>query len=79
MIGRRQPEKLCMAAIEQLEMDAHRAELRSDLRHLVEKYRAIFDWDIPGVDEADADRLIIEALRSSLDEIGGRTTRLAAA
>jgi len=68
-----------MAAIEQLEMDAHRVELRSDLRHLVEKYRAIFDWDIPGVDEADADRLIIEALRSSLDEIGGRTTRLAAA
>ena len=68
-----------MAAIEQLEMDAHRAELRSDLRRLVEKYRAIFDWDIPGVDEADANRLIIEALRNSLDEMGSRTTRLAAA
>ena len=68
-----------MAAIEQLEMDAHRAELRSDLRRLVEKYRAIFDWDIPGVDEADANRLIIEALRNSLDEMGGRATRLAAA
>ena len=68
-----------MPAIELLEMNAHRAELRSDLRHLVEKYRAIFDWDIPGVDEADADRLIIEALRNSLDEMGGRTSRLAAA
>jgi len=68
-----------MPAMEQLEMNAHRAELRSDLRHLVEKYRAIFDWDIPGVDEADADRLIIEALRNSLDEMGGRTSRLAAA
>ena len=68
-----------MPAIELLEMNAHRAELRSDLRHLVEKYRAIFDWDIPGVDEADADRLIIEALRNSLDEMGGRATRLAAA
>ena len=68
-----------MPAMEQLEMNAHRAELRSDLRHLVEKYRAIFDWDIPGVDEADADRLIIEALRNSLDEMGGRATRLAAA
>ncbi len=68
-----------MAAMEQLEMDAHRGQLRSDLRALVEKYRAIFDWDIPGVDEADADRLIIEALRSSLDEMGGRTTSLAAA
>ena len=68
-----------MAAMEQLEMDAHRGQLRSDLRALVEKYRAIFDWDIPGVDEADAERLIIEALRNSLDEMGGRATPLAAA
>ena len=68
-----------MAAMEQLEMDAHRGQLRSDLRALVEKYRAIFDWDIPGVDEADADRLIIDALRNSLDEMGGRAAPLAAA
>jgi hypothetical protein len=68
-----------MAAMEQLEMDAHRGQLRSDLRAMVEKYRAIFDWDIPGVDEADADRLIIEALRKSLDEMVDQTTRRAAA
>ncbi|MEP6917811.1 MAG: hypothetical protein ABJC89_19345 [Acidobacteriota bacterium] len=68
-----------MAAIEQLELDAYRGQLRTDLRALVEKYRAIFDWDIPGVDEADADRLIIEALRTSLDEMGGRKIPLAAA
>ncbi len=68
-----------MAAMEQLEMEAHRAQLRSDLRSLVEKYRAIFDWDIPGVDQADADRLIIDALRKSLDEIVDQTARRAAA
>ena len=68
-----------MAAMEQLEMDAHRAQLRSDLRALVEKYRAIFDWDIPGVDQVDADSLIIDALRKSLDEMVDQTTRRAVA
>jgi len=68
-----------MAAIEQLEIDAHRAQLRSDLRALVEKYRAIFDWDIPGVDQADADKLIIDALRKSLGEMVDQTTRRAVA
>lgn len=68
-----------MAAMEQLEMDAHRAQLRSDLRALVENYRAIFAWDIPGVDQVDADSLIIDALRKSLDEMVDQTTRRAVA
>ncbi len=32
-----------MAEIEQIEMDRHRAQLASDVKALVEKYRAIFD------------------------------------
>jgi hypothetical protein len=71
--GTREPEQPRMAAMEQLEMDAYRVVLKADLRALVEKYRAIFDWDIPGVDQADSDRLIIEALRTSLDEVGADT------
>ncbi|QCB46882.1 hypothetical protein [Hydrogenophaga sp. PAMC20947] len=56
-----------MSKIEQLEMDAHRAQLASDLSALIEKYRSIFDWDVPEVDEALSDRLILKALRQALD------------
>jgi hypothetical protein len=58
-----------MAQIEELEMDAHRAQLNADLRRLVDKYRAIFGWDVPEVDEALAERLIIGSLRRALDDI----------
>ena len=58
-----------MAEIEELEMDAHRAQLVVDVKALVEKYRAIFDWDVPEVDEALSDRLILKALRQTIDDI----------
>ena len=58
-----------MAEIEQLEMDAHRAQLIVDVKGLVEKYRSIFDWDVPEVDEALSERLILKALRQALDDI----------
>ena len=50
-------------------MDAHRAQLNSDVRSLVDKYRAIFGWDVPEVDEALSERLIVKALRQALDDI----------
>ena len=58
-----------MANIEQLELDAHRAQLVSDVKHLVEKYRAIFDWDVPEVDQDGADKLILAAIRRALEDI----------
>ena len=58
-----------MTQMEQLEMNAHSAQLSSDLKALVEKYRAIFDWDVPEVDETYSDRLILKALRQALDDI----------
>ena len=58
-----------MAEIEMLEMDAHRAQHITDVKGLVEKYRSIFDWDVPEVDEALSDRLILKALRKALDDI----------
>jgi hypothetical protein len=33
--------------LEQFEIEAHRGEIVRDVRHLVEKYRAVFDWDVP--------------------------------
>ena len=45
-----------MAQIEELELDAHRAQLNSDVRSLADKYRAIFGWNVPEVDEALSQR-----------------------
>ncbi len=58
-----------MAKIEEIEMDAHRAQLNAELRRLVDKYRAIFGWDVLEVDEALSERLIIESLRRALDDL----------
>jgi len=58
-----------MSKMEQLELDAYRNEIISDMEGLVEKYRAIFDWDIPEVDEAAADKLILAAMHAALDGI----------
>ena len=58
-----------MARIEQLEMHAYRVQLITDVKNLVEKYRSIFDWDVPEVDEALSNRLILKAVRRALDDI----------
>ena len=58
-----------MAQIEEIEMDTHRAQLKSDVRALVDKYRAIFGWDVPEVDEPLSERLIVQALHRALDEL----------
>jgi hypothetical protein len=63
-----------MAEIEQLEMQAHRAQLVVDVKALVEKYRAIFDWDVPGVDEPLSDRLILKTMRQALDDIDAESS-----
>jgi len=65
--------KESMPKIEQLELKAHRAQLEEDVNDLVEKYRAIFGWDVPGVDEALSERLILAAIRQALD---GREKKL---
>jgi hypothetical protein len=51
------------------EMDAHRAQLKSDVRGLVNQDRTIFGWDVPEVDEPLSERLIVKALRRALEEL----------
>ena len=63
-----------MNKMEQLELDAYRGEIVTDMRSLVEKYRRIFDWDIPEVDQLAADKLIVAAMRKALDDIGTKLT-----
>lgn len=58
-----------MAKIELLELEAHRGQIINDVKKLVEKYRAIFQWDIPDIDQAYADKLILSEIRSALDNV----------
>jgi len=58
-----------MTDIEQVELDRHQHQIQKDVQHLVEKYRRIFDWDVPENNEAVADKLIMTAIRQALDEI----------
>lgn len=58
-----------MATIEQMELDGHRSEIITDVKSLVEKYRAIFDWDVPEIDQGVADKLILVEMRKALDDI----------
>lgn len=58
-----------MAQMEQLELDAHRGQLVADVQALVERYRSIFEWDIPGIDQALSDHLILQAIRDALDGV----------
>ncbi len=58
-----------MAKIEEMELAAHRHQLIADVNKLVEKYRAIFDWDVPDIDQTEADKLIMEEVRKALNEL----------
>jgi len=58
-----------MAKIEQLELKGHRNQIIADVKSLVEKYRTIFDWDVPEIDQHAADKLILAEMRKALDDI----------
>ena len=58
-----------MGEIEQKELDGHRAQIIADVAKLVEKYRAIFDWDVPDIDQYAADKLILVEMRKALDDV----------
>lgn len=58
-----------MAKIEQLELEGHRSEIIADAKILVEKYRAIFDWDVTEIEQNLADKLIPAEMRKAVDVI----------
>ena len=58
-----------MPTIEQEELEAQRHHLERDIRSLVEKYRAIFDWNVPDIDQPRADKLIVDDIRKAIDGI----------
>ena len=58
-----------MSNLEAIELERRRVRLVADLRALVESYRAIFDWDVPDIDQRVADALILDAFDQALKEI----------
>lgn len=64
-----------MQRIEQIELEHQRRRIAADVRKLVEKYRAIFDWDVPDIDQAAADRLLLAEIRRALDDVERATPR----
>ncbi|MBU2964120.1 hypothetical protein Q4508_08125 [Amphritea sp. 2_MG-2023] len=61
-----------MAHIEELELSAHRDDIIKDVKDLIEKYRSIFEWDVPEIDEKLADTLILNEVRKALDDVQHR-------
>lgn len=58
-----------MAIIEQMELIRHRSDITTDVKSLVDKYRAIFDWDVPEIDQNVADKLILVEIRNALEDL----------
>jgi len=58
-----------MKSMERMELDARRDEIAADVKKLVETYRAIFDWDVPDIDQRRADKLILVEVRKALDAV----------
>jgi hypothetical protein len=58
-----------MAVTEEKELAGHREALIADVKRLIEKYRAIFDWDVPDIDQTIADKLIFMEVRKAIGEI----------
>jgi hypothetical protein len=61
--------------MERTELANYRPRMLHDVRQLVEKYRAVFGWDIPEVDEAAADRLILSGIQEALDKVAKDITQ----
>ena len=52
-----------MPSIEQTELEQYHGAIVGDVEKLVEKYRAIFDWNVPDINQKLADRLILGEVR----------------
>lgn len=58
-----------MASLEQIEIHRYHDELLEDVRHMVKKYCRIMAWEVPELDEQEARRLILAALKEALARV----------
>lgn len=59
-----------MSPMEDIELEKLRKALDEDVKHLVDKYLKEMEWDIPGVDESKARRLILEEIEKTVQQMG---------
>ncbi len=62
-----------MTSPERIELARYHREIVADVRHMVDKYCRIMEWDVPEVDEAQARQLIFDAIKASVTEVEGQS------
>ncbi len=58
-----------MSDLEKIDVARYRAEITHDIDHLVKKYCRILGWEIPEVDDQEARKLILQALKQALAQV----------
>jgi len=61
-----------MSKLEDTEITSCKSEMARDVEALVDKYRAIFSWDVPEVDMPLAEDLIFTEMRLVLQRLSER-------
>ena len=58
-----------MSTIEELELQAYKNNITSDVAALLDKYRAIFTWDIPEVDIHYVEKLVLDEIAKTVEQL----------
>ncbi len=58
-----------MSGLEKIEVVRYRDEIVHDIDHLVKKYCRIIGWEVPDVDDQEARRLVLQALKEAMAQV----------
>jgi hypothetical protein len=58
-----------MSDSEQIEIARYHQEIVADVRHLLDKYLRILEWDVPDVEEQGGRDLVLRAVKAALAEV----------
>ncbi|MFZ6862683.1 hypothetical protein ACO0K7_08620 [Undibacterium sp. Ji67W] len=58
-----------MSQMEQRELQARKQDIALDMSELLEKYRAIFSWDIPEVDINAVDEVVLAEMELAVKHL----------
>ncbi len=58
-----------MPGLEKIEVVRYRDEIVHDIDHLVKKYCRIIGWEVPDVDDQEARRLVLQALKEAVAQV----------
>ena len=58
-----------MPGLEKIEVVRYRDEIVHDIDHLVKKYCRIIGWEVPDVDDQEARKLVLQALKEAIAQV----------